>query len=388
MRPSLLFASPFWPQKSGISAYSEVLVNALSLFFDISLLVDNYRIESDKLNQYKIVNYRQGDDLSKFNYIIYNIGNNPDYHKYMYDAILKHPGHVILHDVILYYLTIGYYSEKEKLFSKIYEMEGKKGIDKIKRSIRRNKDFNLLNHKDISVELPLNGEILRNAKSIFVHSEFSKDMLKAMLGYKQVTKIEFVKLDFEVSNEIKKDYIENMYGIPDRAIVFGSIGFIASSKQNEIIALAVQDYNKRHSEKMYYLMIGEGDYINHLLDQYILKTGFLQYNEYYSSIVRCNFIFNLRNPSNGETSATLIECMGMAKPCIVSDIGWFHEVPDNCVIKLSQDIKWQELANLFPQIINSDHSCICENAKKYVETQCNPKTIAGKIYQTLLNFPM
>ena len=45
-KPSLLYASPFAPMKSGISDYSEILVYALKNEFEITLLIDDYKLEN------------------------------------------------------------------------------------------------------------------------------------------------------------------------------------------------------------------------------------------------------------------------------------------------------------------------------------------------------
>ena len=44
-KPSLLYASPFPPQRSGISECSAALVRALSGFFRVTLYTDNYEID-------------------------------------------------------------------------------------------------------------------------------------------------------------------------------------------------------------------------------------------------------------------------------------------------------------------------------------------------------
>ena len=43
-------------------------------------------------------------DYDKYDYLVYNVGNNPDFHSYIYEAALAHPGMIILHDYMLYYL--------------------------------------------------------------------------------------------------------------------------------------------------------------------------------------------------------------------------------------------------------------------------------------------
>ena len=42
MKPTMLYVSPFWPQRSGISEYSETLVWGLKEFFDIEENQDDF----------------------------------------------------------------------------------------------------------------------------------------------------------------------------------------------------------------------------------------------------------------------------------------------------------------------------------------------------------
>ena len=63
-KPTMLYASPFPPKKSGISDYSVVLVKALSEFYDITLYSDNYIIEEDSLKAFPVV--RHGYDEIDF----------------------------------------------------------------------------------------------------------------------------------------------------------------------------------------------------------------------------------------------------------------------------------------------------------------------------------
>lgn len=83
-KPSLLYASPFPPKKSGISDYSVVLVKALSKIFDITLYIDDYIITEESIKDFPVlVHGKDNVSFNKFDYLIYNIGNNPAYHKYI-----------------------------------------------------------------------------------------------------------------------------------------------------------------------------------------------------------------------------------------------------------------------------------------------------------------
>ncbi len=48
-------------------------------------------------------------------------------------------------------------------------------------------------------------------------------------------------------------------------------------------------------------------------------------------------IVNLRSPTMGETSGTAIRALSLGKPLVVSDVGWFSELPDEVAIKVPVD---------------------------------------------------
>ena len=96
---------------------------------------------------------------------------------------------------------------------------------------------------------------------------------------------------------------------------------------------------------------------------------------------------NLRYPYNGESSATLIQCMAMRKPCVVTDIGWFSELPDNCVIKMPINCSDDDLVLLLKKARDGNLEVVANNAKNYVEGYCLPERIAEKIFEacTIVN---
>ena len=382
-KPKLLYVSPFWPKRSGISEYSEILIEGLNEFFDITLVIDDYKINSKKIKEkYNIITYKNDTVLPNYDFVLYNFGNNPEYHSYMYDMIIKYPGHVILHDYVLYYLTVGYYSQKNKLFQKIYEMEGVHGMQIIKDSLKENQTNDLLQHKNIASYLPLNKEILGLAKGIFVHSLYTKNMIEKFLGIDRVFVIPHVNTLSNTQNISRSnDFLNRKYNIKKGSYIIGAVGFIGPTKQNELTCLAVKEYNKRHNDKIYYVMIGDGNYVDHLLDDYIIKTGFLENEDFYRAIHSCDLIMNLRYPYNGESSSTLIQCMSMGKPCVVTDIGWFSELPDDTVIKIPIDISLDVFVNLIERLKEKNLGLLKIRAQKYINEQCMPLTIARNIYK-------
>ena len=51
----------------------------------------------------------------------------------------------------------------------------------------------------------------------------------------------------------------------------------------------------------------------------------------------CDVLVNLRSPTMGETSGAVIRGLALGKPMLVSDVGWFSELPDDAVLKIPVD---------------------------------------------------
>lgn len=373
----LLYISPFWPVKSGISEYSESLIWGLKNFYDVTILVNGYKLENKKIaKEFRVVNYVQGLNLDQYEVLLYNFGNNPDAHEYMYELVERYPGYIIMHDVSLFYLSVDYYAKQDKLYQKIYEMEGPKGIRYVKESVKNNPEPNLLLHKDLAANVRMNTEVLRRAKGIFVHSEYAAKQVAEAIGTEKICKINLV--ENLINTEVEKDFLSKRFGIKKGEKIIGAAGFIAPSKQNEISCRAVQEYNRTHEDKIHYVMIGEGDYVDSYLDDYIHKTGFLDNEEFYSALSSCDAILNLRYPYNGESSATLIQGMSMGKPCVVTDIGWFSELPDTAVVKVDKNVGTKQLVAILERIFK-DGKRIQNECQRYVKKQCAADSIAKKI---------
>ena len=78
---------------------------------------------------------------------------------------------------------------------------------------------------------------------------------------------------------------------------------------------------------------------------------------------------NLRYPTTGETSASVCKLLGAGKACIVSDVGWFSELPDDCVAKVDLDDFEEDLLVAYLDRLMADEalrSTMGANAQRYI----------------------
>lgn len=377
MKKSMLYASPFLPQKSGISDYSENLITGLAEYFDITLLVSgDYELaNSDITGKFKVISYSRGADYSAFDCILYNFGNNPYFHSYIYDCFLSNPGYVILHDYVLFYLAAGYYGEQGRLYEAIYAMEGAAGVH-IYADVRKRNSLPAVQQNQVASRLPMNAQVIGGAKGILVHSEFTRRRIMEEHGHANVGRINMVYMQ---GGQVERNALRDKYGIAEDAFVLASFGYIADTKQNRLVCEAVKAINRQGAEKIYYVMAGEGGCADDLLDDYIIKTGFVDRSEYDGIMHRADLVANLRYPSMGETSISVIHAMGMGKPCLVTDYAWFTELPDDAVIKTPYDITAGQLAEVITSSRGEAGRAVGEAARRLVEGEYMAASVAKGI---------
>ncbi len=384
-KPSLLYASPMGPMKSGISDYSEILVDALRKKFNITLYIDNYEMSNKRLTeQCRVVKYGcDRVDFQSYDYIIYNMGNNPEYHGYIYEACLQHPGMVILHDFILYYLFVGYYQSQGMLYTKVFQEEGIENFIKIKRAVKQN-HVNLLEQKNLAERFPFNSELIKSGNKIMVHSWYAYNkLLESGIAQKEnIAKINMIPQIDKESYIVPRNLLLKKYHIPEDAMLISSFGYIAPTKLNHVICDVVKKLSAEMKQKICYVMVGEGDYVNAFIDgEIILKTGYVTLDEFNSFVEYSDLITNLRNPSMGETSAAMLRILQKGKVCIINEGGWFSELPEDCVVKVNLDELNHDLTDRLRHCIeNSEYrNQIEERVKKYFIKEYDSDGIVNQI---------
>lgn len=372
--------------KSGISDYSEILIYGLQEHFDITLLIDDYQLENKQL--YKDFNVRvYGKDKVSFNLFdhrLYNIGNNPDFHGYIYECALKNPGLIMLHDFSLYYLFVGYYKDVGNLYSKIYAIGGSNAVHRIKPFTKQGID--LLEFKHLAPDVPLNKELICSDNKIVVHSDYTYDRVYGVKKNENgLRKINHVDLIDKHTRFIDKRRLFSKYDIPEDFILLCSFGSIDRTKLNHVICEAVNELNGDFGNRLIYLMVGEGDYVNDYMTPGIRKTGYVDLVEFNSFIKHCNVVINLRYPSMGETSGAVIRALSLGKPCIVSDDAWFSELPSDVVLKLANNMVLEDLSRELSHLLKNPERMkkLSEGAERYIKKDHNIEKVSREIMEFL-----
>jgi glycosyltransferase involved in cell wall biosynthesis len=66
-------------------------------------------------------------------------------------------------------------------------------------------------------------------------------------------------------------------------------------------------------------------------------TGYVDEARLWALMAAADIHVNLRSPTMGETSGTAIRALSLGKPLVVSNLGWFAELPDAVALKVGVD---------------------------------------------------
>ena len=384
MKRSLLLASPFWPKHSGLSAYGSVLARQLSEDWDVTLLTDDYTVLDEELAAFPVIRHVPGTKYRGFDAILYNLTNEPDSCLYMLDALHLNPGWVILHSFSLFNVMMAREEEENTAFAYLMEKYGVDGVRLLQDSVEKHNSRSFHDQKDLAWAMPMNDEVISLAQGIFVHSRYAAAMVRKAVGQKRVCEIpRIVDPIDEIGSREAHSICQEYWGIPGGAFVVAAVGFIEKHKQNALTCQAVAEYNKTHSRKIYYLMVGEGHAADEYLSEYCIKTGFVSNALLAQGLARADLVLNLRNPTNGETSGTLLQAMLMGRDCVTTSIGSYDELPDTAVRKLPPELSVEELIAVFEDAVDGGLE-LGEQAREYVKTEHDARKTAEIITQSLM----
>jgi glycosyltransferase involved in cell wall biosynthesis len=298
------YYSPMPPERSGIADYSALLLPALKR-----------RLEVDVASRGKEAN----GGLA-----LYHVGNDPDAHGWIVERLRREPGVVVLHDFVLHHLVAsmtlgrkdqaGYLTALERDAGVAGRLLGLGVIDGCIPPLWevRPEDF------------PLCGEVLEHATGVVVHSHF-------------------------VEQRVRERYDGDVWRIPHPAWpapdiaperlpgepVFGAFGNVNDSKRVPQLLAAFERFRGVHPGARLLIVGATAPGSGIHFDDAVAREGYVDERRLWALMAGVDAVVSLRSPTMGETSGTVIRALTLGKPLIVSDVGWFSELPDDVALKVA-----------------------------------------------------
>jgi glycosyltransferase involved in cell wall biosynthesis len=312
----IAYFSPMPPEASGIADYSALLVPALARRVDLTVVKRGTKRPP------------RGADLA-----VYHIGNNPDAHGWILDALRRAPGAVVLHDFVLHHLVAGVTIGRRDGHGYLDAMEREHGV------VGRLLAHGVLDKRLPPLwearpeEFPLAGEVLQRATGLVVHSRYVEDRARAAGFTGPVAR---------VPHPAWPDPHARPAAIEGDPLI-GAFGNVNQSKR---VPQLLEAFARLRAERpgARLLLVGAtspGFDLERRLQRLglggdgIVREGHVDEGRLWELMAACDVHVSLRSPTMGETSGTAIRALALGKPLVVSDVGWFAELPDGVALRVA-----------------------------------------------------
>jgi glycosyltransferase involved in cell wall biosynthesis len=317
------YLSPLPPERSGIADYSALLLPALQRVVDVEVVRRGAR------------RLPRGTDVALF-----HIGNNPEAHGWIADSLQRHRGVVVLHDFVLHHLVAGMTLGRGNREGYLDAMQREAGA--VGRMLAHGVVDGLIPPlwEVRPHDFPLAGTIIEYAQGLVVHSEYVAGLARS--GYHGPI--------WHVPHPAwEPPAVAPEESLAGKGFVIGCVGNINPSKRIPQVAGAFSALRRERPDATLVLAgsVSAGVDLPHELARAGLEDGVvvlpaLPEERLWSVLRACDVCVSLRWPTMGETSGIVIRALGLGLATVVSDVGWFSELPDEVVAKVAVGEEEQE----------------------------------------------
>lgn len=337
-RPRLAFVSPLPPVRSGIADYARDLLPHVARDFDVEVFVDE-RHPLLRDERYQSLAVRPASELPErvheFAHVVYQMGNNL-HHRFVLDLARELPGVVVLHDVVLHHLY-------EEIAGREDEWEGyrralRRSYGEVGDALVRMKRWRLASERE-NFAFPLFETLGATSRGVLVHSETARREVERRLPHIVVRRI---PMGIPIAEQIDAVAARRRLGIRDTEMVVGAFGFLIPTKRLDVLAKGLRRA-WCEAPAIRLVLIGEESAGVQLAEIFtadefrsgrVSHRGYVQSEEYRDWMAATDVAVNLRYPTAGETSASLLRLLGDGKCTLVSAYRQFLEIPAEAVVRV------------------------------------------------------
>ncbi len=307
------YYSPMPPERSGIADYSSLLLPALRERIDVAVVNRGRRRPP------------RGTDLP-----LYHVGNDPEAHGWILEALRAWPGVAVLHEWVLHHLIAGLTLGRKDVAQYLAALEREAGIAGRLLGLGVVDGCVPALWESRPEDFPLASVVLDATRDcgVVVHSRYVEERVRET-GYRgPVWRIPHPA--WPVPDVEPADLGEGP--------VIGCLGHLNASKR---IPQLLDAFARVRDARL--LLVGSAS--RQLdLDGRVARAGipvvredYVDERRFWSLMARCDAIVSLRAPTMGETSGSAIRALSLGKPLVVSDVGWFAELPETVAFKVPVD---------------------------------------------------
>ena len=324
-RLSVGFIGPLPPTRSGIADYDAEILFALS---KILAVVPYEPVDS------------RGALAAKHDVLLVQIGNDPLHApsvEALFDPERRTPAVVVLHEFVLHHLFAAAYLTRSRLEDYARELERAHGA-RGRAFASTRQDGSYVPVWDLDPwRFSMSAGVIRAAEAVVAHSAL---VTGAILGECPGTRALTIPQHVAPAPRTPPFEAREALGFPQDRPAGITLGIVSPAKR---IVKILEALASLPPERRPFFFIGgavaDDDVLRSTVRENSLEAdvkfgGYLSEEDLWRAASAATFAVNLRHPTMGETSHAVCRLAGFGLPLVVSDTGWFRELPDSFADKI------------------------------------------------------
>jgi glycosyltransferase involved in cell wall biosynthesis len=339
----LAWVSPLPPASSGIADYTATLLPRLSERHDLELFYEGGPPPSAAIaERWRCSPVRElPSAASRFDLVVYQIGNSAPHHAESYHMALELPGVVVLHEFMLHHLVRGVTLARGDAAGYVEQMRyaaGRSGEMAARRLLDTHYPVDTWN-------FPLFERLVDRSRGVLVHNEFAR---RRVLESRPLAAVGVVPMPVETVELVppqtaEQQELKSRFGLDPDSFLVASFGFVTPHKRMEVALPAFARLRESHPRASF-AIVGEVSphydldaVLGRFGDAGVRVEGRTDAATFDAWMRACDVAVNLRHPNGGETSASFVRLLALGRPTIVNQTGAFAEVPEGACLHLPLD---------------------------------------------------
>jgi len=381
------YVSPLPPVRSGIADYSVDLLPHLAERADVRLIrLPGQPVEEAIAGSWPLVPAEEiGQDAGGLRLPLYQMGNNR-YHEGVLDLALRLPGVLTLHDIVLHHLLLDLTLGRGEFYP--YRDRLTRDHGWIGRAAALSKRWGAYGDAPVFA-LPAHRSLLRRQRGVLVHSRWAVEVIREEDPEIRVRAVPMGVPLPPAADEQAGQLLRRRFGLPEDQPVLGSFGFQTPIKRTLSVIRALA---RPGLERVHLLIVGEaakgmdleGEARSLGVAGRVHITGFVPFEAFEAAIAAVDLCVNLRYPTAGETSASLLRVLAAGRPAIVSDYAQFADLPSEVAVRVPlADDEPEQLAALLRGLLASPERLrtMGAAAREHVRTEHDPARAAAAVIE-------
>ena len=324
MNDRIALVTPWPPAHTGIADFVRDLAIGMS---HCGYEIDVYTNSDEPTPCPAVTLYRVSDDwdgepLADYRYRLYEIGNNVVFHAWMLRPMARFPGVVHLHDMVLHHLFAGLtcaFDEWGPYQTAILNWYGEAAAATAMAA--EDGSTRPVWETPAVIDMPLFEVFVQPAEAVIVHSRYAAARLVQQLPRLPVRQVDQTYLQVPLRKRTGLRRIGVFGGVEKHKKVEWIIeAFKYLGRDLEGIQVVIAGTVSSQSQ-------GLRELASSLEYASIDFVGRIDEDRFIEELDRTDLCISLRHPTMGETSAIVMRALQMGLPTIVSDTGWYSELP-------------------------------------------------------------